>query len=51
MTREPTESIAFIYDRMPVMLKEGAKDDWLNLHFDAREVIRAAVKDVVYRMA
>jgi len=31
LPREPAESIAFIHDRMPVILPEGMKTDWLNL--------------------
>ena len=42
LTREPEPSIAFIHDRMPVILPREAAGDWLNLGYDARDVLRAA---------
>ncbi len=48
LTKAAADSIAFIHDRMPVILPTGAVDDWLNIRFDANEVIRAAVQDVEY---
>ena len=48
LTRAAADGIAFIHDRMPVILPTGAVDDWLNIRFDANEVIRAAVQDVEY---
>ena len=49
LTREPAESIAFIHDRMPVILPNDMKNDWLNLMYEAAEVMRAAVTKVVHR--
>ena len=49
LTREPAESIAFIHDRMPVILPDAIRNDWLNLKYDAAEVMRAAVTEVVHR--
>lgn len=48
LTRSPAENIAFIHDRMPVILPAAAIGDWLNIRYDANEVIRAAVLDVEY---
>ena len=48
LTRLPAESIAFIHDRMPVILPAAAIVDWLNIRYDANEVIHAAVQDVEY---
>ena len=48
LTRSPAESIAFIHDRMPVILPAAAIGDWLNIKYDANEVIHAAVQDVEY---
>lgn len=49
LTREPADSIAFIHDRMPVILPNEMKTDWLNLRYDAMDVMRAAVTEVVHR--
>lgn len=35
LTREPAESIAFIHNRMPVILPSEAKVDWLNVRYKA----------------
>ena len=51
LTRSPAENIAFIHDRMPVILPAAAIGDWLNIKNDANEVIRAAVQDVEYMAA
>lgn len=49
LTREPAESIAFIHNRMPVMLPGDMKNDWLNLRYDASDMMQAAVTEVVHR--
>ena len=51
LTREPVQNIAFIHDRMPVILPEGATCDWLNLRYKADEVLKAAVLDVEFAPA
>lgn len=51
LTRAPAPEIAFIHDRMPVILPTEAVSDWLNIRYDAQEVLRAAVVDVEYRKA
>ena len=51
LTRAPAPEIAFIHDRMPVILPAEAVADWLNIRYDAQEVLRAAVVDVGYRKA
>ena len=48
LTREVAPGIAFIHDRMPVILPEAARRDWLNPQYRADEVIRAAALDVEY---
>jgi len=45
LTRSPADSIAFIQDRMPVILPSEAKADWLNIRNRAEDVLRAAVMD------
>lgn len=51
LTREPAQNIAFIHDRMPVILPEDATCDWLNLRYKADEVLKAAVLDVEFAPA
>lgn len=46
LTREPADSIAFIHDRMPVILPEEAGKDWLNPRFTAEDVLCAAMLNV-----
>ena len=48
LTRPPEESIAFIHDRMPLMLPASARDAWLDDRYDLRELTGLAVRDVVY---
>ena len=51
LTREPAESIAFIHDRMPVLLTRPAQEGWLDPRSDPAEVLRAAVLDIEYMPA
>jgi len=41
-------AIAFIHDRMPVILPEAARLDWLDPRHKSNEVIQAAMLDVEY---
>ena len=49
LTREPAESIAFIHNRMPVILPAEAVSDWLNIRYDAVDVLKAAQENMQYR--
>ena len=51
LTREPAESIAFIHNRMPVILPAKAVRDWLNIRYDAADVLKAAQVEMQYRPA
>lgn len=51
LTRSPAEQIAFIHDRMPVILPMDAVRDWLNPACAAADVLRAAVTDVRFTPA
>lgn len=51
LTRAPAPEIAFIHNRMPVILPAEAIADWLNIRYDAQDVLRSAVVDVGYRRA
>ena len=49
LTREPAQSIAFIHDRMPVIMPTAAAADWLNPRYNGIEILRSAVLDMCYR--
>lgn len=46
LTRTPADSIAFIHDRMPVLLGKDAISEWLNPQRNAEEVLQLAVCNV-----
>ena len=48
LTREPAENIAFFHNRMPVILYPEAKNDWLNMHYVAGEVLKAVDLRIKY---
>ena len=48
LTKEPMESIAFIHNRMPVILPRDVMSDWLNPRFNGIEILNAAVGDMKY---
>lgn len=49
LTRSPADSISFIHDRMPVILPNEAKSDWLNPKCFANEIICSAVDNVRFQ--
>ncbi|MBN2835607.1 MAG: SOS response-associated peptidase [Candidatus Delongbacteria bacterium] len=51
LTRDATPDIKFIHHRMPVILPKGARNDWLNLDYNADEVLQAALLDMEHRIA
>ena len=51
LTREPAEPIAFIHDRMPVILPAEALAEWLDIRNDGRDVLRSALTDMSYEIA
>lgn len=46
LTKAPDESVAFIHDRMPVLLSEKLIPVWLNLRFRAGDVLKMAGLEV-----
>ena len=48
LTKEPAESIAFIHNRMPVILPQIVMADWLNPRYRGEEVLSAAVSEMQY---
>lgn len=49
LTRSSSKDIAFIHDRMPVILPNEAISDWLNSRYIGAEILQAAVTDMVYK--
>lgn len=49
LTREPAENIAFIHNRMPVILHPEAKNDWLTMCYAAGDVLARAEINVNYK--
>ena len=46
LTKDPAESIAFIHNRMPVILPKDAMTDWLNPKYNGIEILSSAVSDM-----
>ena len=51
LTRAAAPDIAFIHERMPVILRGKAKRDWLDLNCDAGEVMKAAETAVRFKQS
>ena len=48
LTREPAESIAFIHDRMPVILPSDLVKDWIDPRYRAAELLEHAILAVTH---
>ena len=48
LTKEPVESIAFVHNRMPVILPEEIILDWLNPKYHGQEILNAALQDMSF---
>lgn len=48
LTREPAEKIAFIHDRMPLMMDKEMVKDWLNPRYQGKELLKYAVEDLAF---
>ena len=46
LTKEPVVTIAFIHNRMPVILPNDIMKDWLNPRFDGKDILINAVGDM-----
>lgn len=51
LTREPSESVSGIHDRMPVILSENAVGDWIALNGNPDEIVNSAITDLVLEKA
>jgi putative SOS response-associated peptidase YedK len=47
LTRDPSESVSGIHDRMPVILPENAVGDWIALNGNPDEIVNSAITDLV----
>lgn len=48
LTREPAESIAFIHNRMPVILPRECAKGWLSAEYSANDIVRFALQELKY---
>ena len=48
LTREATEGIAFIHERMPVILPNSAAADWLNPKYHGDDILKEAMTQMKY---
>ena len=51
LTREPTEELREIHDRMPLILPESAVDEWISPDGEPNKVVGKAVTEVVIERA
>lgn len=51
LTREPSEAVSGIHDRMPVILPEKAVDEWIAVGGEPEQVAKAVVTDLVIEKA
>ena len=50
LTRSAAEGIAFIHERMPVILPGDAAADWLNPKYHGDDILKTAVTQMKYRI-
>ena len=51
LTREPTEALRRLHDRMPVILPRSAVEDWLRPESSPEKILGMAVRDVIAEKA
>ena len=51
LTREPSEEVRFIHDRMPLMMPENCVDAWISPTARPEELVREAASDIAYERA
>ena len=49
LNRKGAPEIAFIHERMPVILPAERLRDWLNPQNDARDILQTALRDMEYQ--
>ena len=50
LTRNAVEGIAFIHERMPVILPNSAVADWLNPKYHGNDILKTAVIQMKYQI-
>ena len=50
LTRDAAEGIAFIHERMPVILPNEAAEDWLNPKYHGNDILKTAVTQMKYQI-
>ena len=48
LTREPSESISFIHDRMPLILPEESVGKWIDPNVNPHMLLSAALTDMSF---
>lgn len=48
LTKDPAENIAFIHNRMPVILPQTVMADWLNPRYRGEDVLTAAITEMEF---
>jgi len=51
LTQEPTNELAKIHDRMPLILPKEKIDDWINLNIKAEELLQYSLSDMIIEKA
>ena len=51
LTREPSDAVSGIHDRMPVILPQSAVSDWIALNGNPDEIVKSAITDLVLEKA
>ena len=49
LTRDASEGIAFIHERMPVILPNEAAEDWLNPKYHGNDILQAAITQMKFK--
>ena len=47
LTREPTEELRRIHDRMPLIMPKDLIDEWINPEAKAEELVKYALYDMI----
>ena len=50
LTRNAAENIAFIHERMPVILPNEATEDWLNPKYHGSDILKAAMTQMKFKI-
>ena len=50
LTRNAAENIAFIHERMPVILPNEATEDWLNPKYHGSDILKASMTQMKFKI-